>query len=209
MESVYYEQSRPELLQFLPPNPRHLIDIGCAEGRYGEAVKKLHPNCETWGIEPVAEVAAQAATRNDQVISASLEEADLPNSYFDVVTMNDSLEHMYWPETALALAKRILAPGGMLIVSLPNVRYYLNIRDMVFRNDWEYQDQGILDRTHFRFFTTKSATRMLEANGFSVQKVQGINYNPLKLHYRLLFALAPKFFYWMRFPQFVIVAKPV
>ena len=134
---------------------------------------------------------------------------DLPTAYFDVVTMNDVLEHLAWPEPALAVAKRILRPGGKLILSLPNVQFLLNVLDLVKRNDWEYRDDGILDRTHFRFYTTKSATRLLKQNGFHVEQIAGINPIRPKWYYRLLFAIAPRYFYWMPFFQFAIVARPI
>jgi 2-polyprenyl-3-methyl-5-hydroxy-6-metoxy-1,4-benzoquinol methylase len=206
----YYQQSRPEMLDFIPVAAARLIDIGCGEGRFGEAVKARIPGCETWGVEPVEAAASQAALRNDRIINSAFGESDvIPSSYFDVVTMNDVLEHMTWPEPALANAKRILRHNGRLILSLPNVRYYLNLRDLVLKNDWQYRDSGILDRTHFRFYTSKSARRLLEQNGFRVEQVTGINPSRLKLHYRILFATAPSFFHWMRYPQFAVVARPI
>jgi 2-polyprenyl-3-methyl-5-hydroxy-6-metoxy-1,4-benzoquinol methylase len=206
----YYQQSRSEMLVFLPPDPKRLIDIGCGEGLFGVAVKALFPACETWGIEPVAKAAEKAALRNDRVIHAPLDDsAELPTAYFDVVTMNDVLEHMTWPEPALATAKRILRPDGSLVLSLPNVQFLLNVLDLVKRNDWEYKDSGVLDRTHFRFYTAKSAVRLLEQNGFKVERVTGINPMRPKLIYRLLFAIAPKYFYWMPFFQFAVVARPI
>jgi 2-polyprenyl-3-methyl-5-hydroxy-6-metoxy-1,4-benzoquinol methylase len=206
----YYQQSRPEMLAFLPPNPKRLIDIGCGEGLFGAAVKARFPACETWGVELVSDAAEKAATRNDHVLKTSFEKpVELPTAHFDVVTMNDVLEHMTWPEPALANVKRILRPDGRLVLSLPNVRYYLNVRDLVFKNDWEYRDCGILDRTHFRFFTSRSATRLLHQNGFQVEQIAGINPSKLKPHYRALFAVAPGFFHWMRFPQFAVVARPI
>jgi 2-polyprenyl-3-methyl-5-hydroxy-6-metoxy-1,4-benzoquinol methylase len=206
---IYYAQARPEMLQFLPAKVERLLDIGCSEGRFGEAVKLAHPGCETWGIEPVAHVAAQAALRNDRVINAAVSpDLDLPSAYFDVVTMNDVLEHIAYPETILPLVKRILAPGGRLVVSLPNVRYYLHVRDFLVHKDWEYQDSGVMDRTHLRFFTEKSARRFLVEQGFDVLDMVGINGRPLKIHYKALFALAPGFFRDMRNPQFAIVAQP-
>ena len=206
----YYENNRAEMLDFLPPDPRHLIDIGCGEGLFGQAVKARFPNCETWGVEVVVPAAEKAAARNDRVIRTSFESAEeLPTAYFDVVTMNDVLEHMPWPEPALATARRILRPDGKLVLSLPNVQFLLNVLDLVKRNDWEYQDCGILDRTHFRFYTTKSATRLLERNGFRVEQITGINPMRPKWYYRVIFALAPRYFRWMPFFQFAVVARLV
>jgi SAM-dependent methyltransferase len=206
----YYKSNREEMLSFIPPNPTRLIDVGCGEGFFGEAVKTRYPGCETWGVEPVAAAAKMAATRNDRVINASLDCVDaLPGAYFDVVTMKDVLEHVPWPEPALASARRILKPDGKLVLSLPNVQFLLNVLDLVKHNDWEYKDCGILDRTHFRFYTTKSATRLLERNGFQVEKITGINPIRPKWYYRVVFAMAPKYFYWMPFFQFALVARPI
>jgi SAM-dependent methyltransferase len=208
-ETEYYAQSRPEMLRFIPKDTRRLLDIGCGEGRFGEAVKKMLPDCETWGVEPTPDAASSAATRNDRILARPLDDlAELPDGHFDVVTMNDVLEHLPYSEPALAVVRRVLRPDGRLVLSLPNVRYYLNVRDLIFKKDWRYQDFGILDRTHLRFFTEKSAVRLLEENGFETVSVTGLNDAPLKLHYRLLFALAPGLFREMKFPQFAVVAAP-
>lgn len=205
----YYKSNRAEMLVFLPPQPKRLVDIGCGEGMFGAAVKARFPACEVWGVEPT-EAAAAAATRYDRVINAPLDGAtDLPERYFDVVTMNDVLEHIPWPEPALAAARRILRPEGRLVLSLPNVQFLVNVLNLVKRNEWEYTDNGILDRTHFRFYTTKSARRLLEQNGFQVERIVGINPMRPKWYYRVAMALAPKYFYWMRFFQFAVVARPV
>ena len=205
----YFSQSRPEMLQFVPASTRRLLDIGCSEGRFGEAVKRAYPECETWGVEADAKAAAEAKTRNDHVLHGLIGEVEgVPEGYFDVVSMNDVLEHIPYSEPVLEIVRRLLRPGGRLVLSLPNVRYYLNVRDLVFRQDWEYQDYGILDRTHLRFFTQKSAERLLSENGFRVVQQAGLNPPNLKLHYRALFALSPGLFDGMRYPQFGLVAEP-
>ena len=205
----YYKKSRSEMLPFLPADIGRLIDIGCGEGLFGEAVKARFPGSVVWGIEPVAAAARKAAARSDRVIHAPLEDAPaLPAAYFDAVTMNDVLEHMTWPEPALTMARRILKPRGTLVLSLPNIAHYRIVHDLVFRNDWEYRDFGVLDRTHFRFYTAKSATRLLKLNGFTVERIAGINAMPAEWYYRLLFAVSDNFA-WMRFPQFAIVARPI
>ena len=206
----YYTQSRPEILPLIPKTASTLLDIGCAEGLFGESVKRLLPKCEIWGIEPVPEVAQRAAQRMDRVICKALEEiSDLPEKYFDVVTMNDVLEHFPYSEPVLRLIRRVLKDDGTLVISIPNVRYYLVLLDLVFRNDWRYQDFGVMDRTHFRFFTTESIKRLLEQNGFQADLIKGINFTPTKFKYKILFNLAPRFFESMRHMQIAIVAHPV
>lgn len=207
-ETDYYAQSRPEMLRFIPADTRRLLDIGCSEGRFGAAVKSAIPGCETWGVEPQAGPARAAARRNDRIIRGEIgPDTDLPDAHFDVVTMNDVLEHIPYSEPVLEVVKRVLKPGGRLVLSLPNVRYYLNVRDFLIRKDWRYQDFGILDRTHFRFFTEKSIARLLTENGFEVLSVEGINTPKLRAHYAALFALAPGFFRDMRSPQLAVVAR--
>src|SRR5436190_11088109 len=128
----YYAQSRPEMLAFVPATTGRLLDIGCSEGRFGAAVKEMLPLCEVWGVEPSA-AAAAAKTRLDRVFTSRIEELqELPDGHFDVVTMNDVLEHLPYSEPALELVRRVLKPDGRLVLSLPNVRYFLNVRDLVF-----------------------------------------------------------------------------
>lgn len=205
----YYESDRSEMIAFLPSDPGRLLDVGCGEGLFGQAVKKRFPRCETWGVELVTKAAEKAASRNDRVINVPLEQSDIPAEYFDVVTMNDVLEHIAWPASTLAEVKRVLKPDGALVISLPNVQFLLNVLNLVLRNDWQYQDSGILDHTHMRFYTTKSASRLVEDAGFRVEKIVGINPMRPKWYYRVLFALAPRYFRWMPFYQFAIVARSV
>jgi len=204
----YYEQQRPEMLPYLPSSVERLLDIGCADGGFGAAVKSEMPNCETWGVEFVPAAAENAAKVIDRVICGSIYDVEqLPKAYFDVITMNDVFEHLPESEPVLKRVKDLLAPGGRLILSLPNVRYYLNVRDLVFRKDWKYQDFGILDRTHLRFFTQKSACDLLRENGFRIERLEGINKAPLSTPYKMLFTLGGKLVDDMRYPQFAVVAS--
>lgn len=212
MSGEYYSLGRTEMLAFIPPGTRKLIDLGCGQGRFGENVKRSFPNCETWGVEPHEDSAASARLRNDRVISATLDQAalELEPEYgtFDVVTMNDVLEHLNSTEEALGLVRRLLSPTGTLVLSLPNVRYYVNVMDLVLRGKWDYQDFGILDRTHLRFFTFKSAQRKIRSCGFEVVEVKGINRPELRLRHRIFFGVVPRSFRDMQYPQFALIAKP-
>ena len=195
------------MLRFVPRDTQTLIDVGCGEGFFGSFVKEMIPTCETWGIEPDAAAAAAAARRNDKIINNTFGPGeDLPRNYFDVVVMNDVLEHLPFSEPALDVVSRILKPTGLFIASIPNVRFFLVVRDLVFKGDWEYRDFGILDRTHLRFFTKKSIANLLRRNDFDVEQIVGINVAKLKFHYKILFTLTPPSFSDMRFPQFAVVS---
>lgn len=204
-QAAYFAQSRPEMLAYVPATTGRLLDIGCSEGRFGGLVKERLPNCEVWGVEPSA-AATAAAGRLDRVFNCGVEDlAEVPDHHFDVVSMNDVLEHLAYSEPALEFVRRVLKPDGRLVLSLPNVRYIVHLKDLIARKDWRYQDSGILDRTHLRFFTQKSAMRLLDDHGFVIRQLDGIN--PVKVgpHLRLI-TLLPGFGDTY-FPQFAIVAE--
>jgi len=102
-------------------------------------------------------------------------EAKLPLESFDAVIFNDVLEHLLDPRAAIAYAKTLLSPSGVIVASIPNVRYFPVLWDLIVHGDWNYQDCGILDRTHLRFFTRKSIALLFLESGFLIESLQGIN----------------------------------
>jgi 2-polyprenyl-3-methyl-5-hydroxy-6-metoxy-1,4-benzoquinol methylase len=152
------------------------LDVGCGNGEFTFAMKKSGLAKEVWGVEIFESAAKEAATRLDKVlfgdVSGLME--TLPKKYFDAVYFNDSLEHMVDPFTVLSKMKEHIAPGGYVIASLPNVRHFRTLFELIFKKDWQYRDQGVLDHTHLRFFTQKSARRMFENAGFKVELSRGI-----------------------------------
>jgi 2-polyprenyl-3-methyl-5-hydroxy-6-metoxy-1,4-benzoquinol methylase len=172
----YRSQSRSEILQFLPPGRQGMkvLEIGCGDGSFSASVPGAS---ERWGVEPFAIAAEGARARLDRVFATTFEAAkpELPPRFFDLVICNDVIEHMTDHDAFLRSAQDVMADGSVIVGSLPNVRYYRNLFDLVVASDWEYQDQGILDRTHFRFFTKRSIRRSLEHAGFRVERLEGIN----------------------------------
>lgn len=166
-------------MPFIPINSKRILDIGCGGGNFAVAVQKRN-NAEVWGVEPDEEACKIAESKLRKVLCGTIErvESILPTSFFDVIIFNDVLEHMVNPQTALGIAKNALIDNGIIVVSLPNVRYFQTIVELLYRKDWQYQDSGILDRTHLRFYTEKSARRMFEEEGFTLLSVDGIN--PIK-----------------------------
>ncbi len=68
-----------------------------------------------------------------------------------------------------------MAAGAYLLGSVPNVRFYANLFNLVVARDWHYRDAGVLDHTYFRFFTFRSLQRALTDAGFSVCRLEGLN----------------------------------
>jgi len=174
--ATYYSQTRTEMLPFIPSNTKRLLDIGCSEGLFGAQLKQKL-GAEVWGIELIPSVAELARQKLDRVLCGDIvEQLDkLPDRYFGCITFNDVIEHLVDPYRILLALKRKLSPQGVMVASIPNVRYFPTLFNLVVRGEWRYEDEGILDKTHLRFFTKKSIIEMFETLGYRVMRIEGIN----------------------------------
>ena len=143
--------------------PRFVLDVGCGSGLNGAAAKRRGAHVTGVEIEPAA--AAQARTRLDTVHTGDLFTAPLES--YDLILLADVLEHLVDPAAALRHLLPHLDDGGHVIASLPNVAAWTN-RLSLLAGRWDYQPSGILDETHLRFFTLRSAVRLLEEAGLEV-----------------------------------------
>ena len=98
-----------------------------------------------------------------------------PGEHFDAIYFNDVLEHMTEPEAALRAARELFTRDGVVIASIPNIRHISVLGPLIFRDEFKYRESGILDRTHFRFFTKRSIQRMLVSEGWKVETMEGIH----------------------------------
>jgi SAM-dependent methyltransferase len=169
---VTYRQQRGEMLALLPARYDRVLEIGCDAGDFAANLRG-----EVWGVEPDAEAATIAAGRLHRVLIGTFEavRADLPVGYFDVIVCNDVIEHMADHDRFLRQVGAYLAPGGVLIGSVPNMRHYRALFELLVLRDWDYRDSGVLDRTHLRWFTARSLRRSLEGAGFVIERLEGIN----------------------------------
>lgn len=172
----YYDHRRPEVLPFVPDDARSVLEVGCGAGEFGKLVKERNPRCEVWGMEPGPEAVA-AAENLDHVISGVFD-GDMPElqgKKFDCIVFNDVLEHIPNPEKVLRECKNFLTDGGCIVASIPNILFFYQITKILYEQDWKYEDSGIMDNTHLRFFTKKSIVRMFESCGYEITKIEGIN----------------------------------
>jgi SAM-dependent methyltransferase len=209
LEQKYFSQERAELKPFVPQDVHRVLDVGCGEAAFSAGLRMDRPELEIWGVEPSTVPAKVAAGRLNRVVPGLFSpELALPEGHFDLLMFNDSLEHMPDEVAALKLAHRLIRPGGYLMCSVPNVRYFENVRHLLVDADWRYEDSGIRDRTHLRFFTKTSIQRVVRECGFEVLRCEGVNshwWTGLKLG--LLKLVFGRHMEDMRWWQIVVVAR--
>ena len=153
------------LLADLPP--AKVLDLGCSSGLLAERIRAM--GHRVTGVD--REAFPETLERVDEFAVGDLEDG-IPAEVgvgFDVVIAADVLEHLRQPERLLAEISRVLNPTGRLIVSVPNFgHWYPRTRTLV--GAFDYDQRGILDKTHYRFFTRKSLDRMLRNAGFEVRR---------------------------------------
>lgn len=198
---------RTDMLDFLPEEYSRVLEVGCNVGNFRLLASKP---CEYWGVEPSSEAADIAKTRMDKVLVGFYDEIanEIPDNYFDLIIANDVIEHLENPWNFLHSIKKKMAANACVVFSIPNVRFYGNLKELLWEKDWKYKDEGILDITHLRFFTEKSIVRLLNENGFEIKKICGINPGEFKKRY-LLFYWLIKFIFGSdtKFMHFGIKAK--
>jgi 2-polyprenyl-3-methyl-5-hydroxy-6-metoxy-1,4-benzoquinol methylase len=145
---------------------RTLLDVGAADGFLAELLTR-----QGWtvtALERDPEQAARARGKCKEVVVADLEAAaPQVGGPFDAIVYGDVLEHLSEPLPVMVGLNRTLAPGGRVVVSVPNVAH-LWVRFSLVVGRWEYAERGLLDRTHLRFFTRRSFRAFLGRAGLEV-----------------------------------------
>ncbi|MBH50264.1 MAG: hypothetical protein CMG69_05905 [Candidatus Marinimicrobia bacterium] len=185
----YFEFSRPEIQALVNPNSQKILDVGCASGMFGSQIKEKL-SAEVWGIEPVEEIGEKAKEVIDKVFIGRIEDhiCQLPDKYFDSIIFSDVLEHLEDPYSILDIIKEKLSNDGEIIASIPNVRHWSVLKGLL-EGKWEYQDAGILDRTHLRFFTKSSIKKMFQNAGYKITNISATKFGENKISPKLLNAL--------------------
>ena len=148
----YYSSARKDLQTMLPEKLGRVLDVGCGRGHLGADCKNLGAS-EVVGIEITEENAEAAKQRLDEVLCGNIESMDLPLApgSFDTILCADVLEHLVDPWTTLRRLRDLLTPTGCVVASIPNIAHYSIILKLL-TGTWRYEDAGLLDRTHLRFF---------------------------------------------------------
>jgi methionine biosynthesis protein MetW len=165
-----YESVRPEIVALVPPGARRVLDLGCASGALGAALKG-RGEVEMVGVERDPAYAAEARERYDRVVEADVESVPGDLGRFDCLVAADVLEHLVDPWTALRAYARMLDPGCRAVVSLPNVAHWSTFARLA-AGSWPRLPEGIHDATHLRWFTLRDAVALCEGAGLRVEHVE-------------------------------------
>ncbi len=167
MDSPYYFSIRHDLVDLIPPGTKRILEVGCAGGMTGKRLKEKGFQ-EVVGIECIEEIGQQGEMYYDRLFIGDVENVELPyeKGHFDCILYPDVLEHLRDPWKTIKKHNALVKNDGIILCSIPNVRHYRVIKKLVFKGKWEYQDDGIMDKTHLRFFTLSSIIELLIDAGF-------------------------------------------
>lgn len=175
----YFDNVNLSVLDHVPLDAARIAEIGCGAGGMARAVRARGRVGYYVGIDIHQDQLDKAATWLDQGICADLNQhvdwavsedlKHLLNSDFDCWIAGDVLEHLVFPEHALAAIYKSLKPGGTLVVCVPNVRNWQTFLHLI-RGRWPREEEGLFDRTHLRWFTCSDMLQLLHQCQFQVAK---------------------------------------
>lgn len=222
---VYLRSIRPDertslsVLASLVHEGATVLDLGCGSGALGQYLRETR-QCHSDGLTWSEAEAAHARPHYRHVVVADLETCDLLATFaagqYDYIVCADVLEHLRAPERVLAACRELLRPGtGRLLVSVPNAGYAGLVAELL-QGEFRYREEGLLDRTHLRFFTRRSLARFLGEERWAVQSLETIRREMPESEFKAQFDQLPPAVarYLLAVPdaltyQFIGVAQPV
>ncbi len=170
----YPDYANPDLLEAIPLAARVVLDIGCGAGALGAAYLKRNPKARMLGIDTDADAIAVADTRLTEAVCADVETRPMPFAVpegIDCIIYGDVLEHLRDPWALLRRHAELLNPDGTMVVCIPNVEHW-SIAYRLMKGTFEYEDIGLLDRTHLRWFTPRMIGSALQQAGLILADVR-------------------------------------
>lgn len=170
----YHSLVRGEVFHLVPAGGR-LLDFGGGDGATAAALKRRDPAALVGvadRVPPAPGNLLDFAFQGDLADPATLDRLAAVHGPFDTILCLDVLEHFADPWAVVARLHAMLAPGGCLVASVPNVRFYGVSLPLLLRGDWRYTDAGVLDRTHLRFFGKVQAIELLTGSGLVLEAIE-------------------------------------
>lgn len=169
-QTPIHEIANLDLLKIIPSNAHFLLEVGCSSGALAREYKKINSNCRYEGLE-IDDSYAQLAKRYcDNVFVGDIESLDeffwLNKSNIECWIFADVLEHLKDPWGCLKKIHNVIGDGSV-IACIPNIQHW-SIPVNISLGNFRYQDIGLLDKTHLRWFTRKTIIELFESTGYKV-----------------------------------------
>lgn len=210
----YFSNVRLDLIEFadFTKNGLKILEIGSAYCETLNYLKNEGMASITVGIDLFEDLDNKNKYKQvDRMIFGNIEELELPeyNNYFDVIILADVLEHLYEPSNVLNKIKNYLSKEGNILVSMPNIRHFSALKKIFLQGSFKYEESGIFDYTHVRFYCRKDIQKLIETSNFKITKQKGSiqNINILtktKIINKLTFGIFKEF---LSYQYFFKVAK--
>jgi SAM-dependent methyltransferase len=173
MTEDYYSHARAEILPLWVRPQSRVLELGCGAGATIRMLRDRGLCRWAAGIEAHGPAAERARPHLDLLISGDADRTmpDIEPGSLDVLLCLDVLEHLVDPWGTLSRLAPLLKPDGALIASIPNLRFYPVTLPLILRGSWTYRDEGIMDRTHLRFFTWETIEGLMDSAGLTVDAV--------------------------------------
>lgn len=170
-QTPIHSHYNPDILNIMPSNLRRVVEVGCSSGALAKAYTGINPECIYSGIEIDPEFAAIAASSCSDVICGNIEKL-AENEFLqlfpsDCWVFGDALEHLYDPWALLKRIRPHLAPEALIIACIPNAQHW-SMQARLNCGLLRYEDHGLMDRTHIRWFTRTTIIEMFESTGYKI-----------------------------------------
>ena len=215
----YYDWPRGEVISLLESNKpqeplENVLEIGCGSGNTASLLKEKLDIRNYFGIELNAEAAEKAGKIMTMAYALDIEnlirkneQHEILNHQYDLVLVLDVLEHLQDPWLVLKTINKWLTPGGKIIASIPNSGNWYVVKKLL-NNRFEYEDRGLLDKTHLRFFTLHTIENMFAQAGLKITALTDTNdlFIPkIRFFNTITFGLFRKQF----IRQYILIAEPI
>jgi SAM-dependent methyltransferase len=168
--SDYPDVLNPDLLDRIPLDADVVLDVGCHKGMLGAVYRLRNPMARVLGVDQDIAAVRVAATRLTEVACLDIETDPLPFEVpggYDCIVYGDVLEHLRDPWRLMREHAALLSPRGVMVICVPNVAHWSVILKLL-NGSFDYEDRGVLDRTHLRWFTLATMEKALTETGLQL-----------------------------------------
>lgn len=170
-QTPVHDNHNPDLLGLIPISSAKIIEIGCSSGALAREFKKINPQCQYLGIDIDSDYIESAKRYCDETQSLNIEDAD--DDFFEINRsrdcwiFGDTLEHFKNPWKILEKIRAVIPEHGSVIACIPNAQHW-SVQVKLSIGDFRYEDSGLFDKTHLRWFTRQTMIEMFASSGFNI-----------------------------------------